>query len=137
MFQCELCISFEMRDILWCGWLRYSEFLLWVRTKVYSFMFTITLRTVTHLDYKHILAFTDCLWRVFWFFFGFLGPYCNFGKPLYWQNRTGSPSFLFMLTLHCTAMHFASFLSGGFATMAVINPSERKLAKHISVHWLN
>jgi hypothetical protein len=39
----------------------------------------------------------------------------------------------------CTAVHrtevrFASFLSGGFATMAVANPPERKLTKHISVH---
>ena len=31
-------------------------------------------------------------------------------------------------------MHFASFLSGGFTTMAVINPPERKLAKRTSVH---
>ena len=35
----------------------------------------------------------------------------------------------------CTEVHFASFLSGGFTTMAVINPLERKLAKHISVKW--
>ena len=31
-------------------------------------------------------------------------------------------------------MHFASFLSGGFTTMAVINPPEKKLAKCTSVH---
>ena len=30
-------------------------------------------------------------------------------------------------------MRFASFLSGGFTTMAVINTPERKLAKRISV----
>ena len=31
-------------------------------------------------------------------------------------------------------MHFASFLSGGFATMVVINPPKRKVAKCTSVH---
>ena len=36
---------------------------------------------------------------------------------------------------HCTAVRLASFLSGGFTTMAVINPPERKLAKRISVQW--
>ena len=30
-------------------------------------------------------------------------------------------------------MRFASFLSGGFTTMAVINPPESKLAKRTSV----
>ena len=33
-------------------------------------------------------------------------------------------------------MHFASFLSGGFTTMAVINPTEKKLANPTSVRWL-
>ena len=36
----------------------------------------------------------------------------------------------------CTQVRFASFLSGGFTTMAVINPPERKLAKRTSVQWL-
>ena len=31
--------------------------------------------------------------------------------------------------IQCTEMRFASFFSGGFTTMAVINPLERKLAK--------
>ena len=35
--------------------------------------------------------------------------------------------------MHCTEVHFASFLSGGFTTMAVINPPERKLVKRTSV----
>ena len=30
---------------------------------------------------------------------------------------------------HCPEVHFASFFSGGFTTMAVINPPERKLIK--------
>ena len=34
---------------------------------------------------------------------------------------------------HCTEVRFASFLSGGFTTMAIINPLERKLTKRISV----
>ena len=37
---------------------------------------------------------------------------------------------------HCTDVRFARFLSGGFTTMAVINPPERKLAKRTSVHWM-
>jgi hypothetical protein len=32
-------------------------------------------------------------------------------------------------------VHFSSLLSGGFTTMAVINPPERKLGKRTSVHW--
>ena len=36
--------------------------------------------------------------------------------------------------LHCTEMHFASFLSGGFFTAIVVNLPERKLVKRISVH---
>ena len=35
---------------------------------------------------------------------------------------------------YCTEVRFASFLSGGFITMAVINPPERKLAKRTFVH---
>ena len=38
-------------------------------------------------------------------------------------------------TLHCTEVHFVSLLSGGFTTMAVINPPEKKLAKRTSVDW--
>ena len=32
----------------------------------------------------------------------------------------------------CTEVCFASFLSGGFITAVVVNPPERKLAKHTS-----
>jgi hypothetical protein len=35
----------------------------------------------------------------------------------------------------CTEVRFASFLSGGFITAIVVNPSERKLAKRTSVQW--
>ena len=34
---------------------------------------------------------------------------------------------------HYTEVRFASFLSGGFITMAVINPPEKKLAKRTFV----
>ena len=40
-----------------------------------------------------------------------------------------------MLSAQSTEVRFASFLSGGFTTMAVINPPESKLAKRTSVHW--
>ena len=45
------------------------------------------------------------------------------------------------ITMQCTEVRFDSFLSGGFTTMAVINPPESKLAKRTSVqcgsqHWL-
>ena len=43
---------------------------------------------------------------------------------------------MFLLTFHCTEVHFASLLSGEFTTMAVINPPERKLAKRISVWFV-
>ena len=36
--------------------------------------------------------------------------------------------------IRCTEVHFASFLFGGFTTMAVINSPEKKLAKRTSVH---
>ena len=35
--------------------------------------------------------------------------------------------------VQCTEVRFASFLSGEFITAIVVNPPERKLAKHISV----
>ena len=38
------------------------------------------------------------------------------------------------LNTQCTEVCFASWPSGGFTTMAVINPPESKLAKRTSVH---
>ena len=35
----------------------------------------------------------------------------------------------------CTDVRFASFLSGGFTTMAVLNPPEKKLTNHTYVQW--
>ena len=37
---------------------------------------------------------------------------------------------------HCTEVRFASFLSSGFDTMAVINPPEMKLVLHTSVQCI-
>ena len=37
---------------------------------------------------------------------------------------------------HSTKVRFASFQSGGFITVVVVNPPESKLAKRISVHSL-
>ena len=37
--------------------------------------------------------------------------------------------------LHCTEVHFAIFLSGGFTNVAIINLPERKPAKRTPVQW--
>ena len=57
---------------------------------------------------------------------------------IFWQilkkiQRSGSERIL-INTQQCTEVRFTSFLSGGFTTMAVINPTGRKLAKSTSVH---
>ena len=36
--------------------------------------------------------------------------------------------------MHCTEVRFASFLSSGFTTKAVMNPPEKKVEKCTSVH---
>ena len=36
-----------------------------------------------------------------------------------------------------TEVYFASFLSGGFTAMVVMNPTEKKAEKRISVDWLD
>ena len=38
---------------------------------------------------------------------------------------------------HCTEVRFASFLSGGFITAILANPPESKLAKRISMHFID
>ena len=48
--------------------------------------------------------------------------------------KTGSQQFLADLFTHSTEVRFASFLSGGFITDIVVNPTERKLTKRTSVH---
>jgi hypothetical protein len=41
---------------------------------------------------------------------------------------------MFSDSLNCTDVRFASFLSGGFTTMAVMNPPEKKLEKRTFMH---
>ena len=41
-----------------------------------------------------------------------------------------------LLPSRCTEVHFASLLSGGFPTIALINPPEKKMAKPTSVHCI-
>ena len=43
--------------------------------------------------------------------------------------------FFIFLSEECTEVRFASFLSCGFTTVAVINPPEKKLAKRTSMEW--
>ena len=42
---------------------------------------------------------------------------------------------LFHCINQCKELHFASLLSGGFTTMAIINPPEKKLTNRTSVQW--
>ena len=61
----------------------------------------------------------------------------NFKIFTYWYtNNCQNENILNSPTLvHCTEVRFASFLSGGFITVIVVNPPERKLAKRTSVRW--
>ena len=54
-------------------------------------------------------------------FFDLLQKFLMYPVPGTWLQGIKSPEF--------TEVRFASFFSGGFTTMAVINPQERKLAK--------
>ena len=47
----------------------------------------------------------------------------------------GSHRVVSIFALQCTEVRFASFFSSEFTTMAVMNPTERKLAKRTSLHW--
>ena len=38
---------------------------------------------------------------------------------------------------NCTEVRFASFFSGGFISVIVVNPPERRLAKRTFVDWIN
>jgi hypothetical protein len=42
---------------------------------------------------------------------------------------------LLQFFFQCTEVCSASLLSGGFTTMAVMNPPEKKLEKRTSVQW--
>ena len=45
------------------------------------------------------------------------------------------PTFCKARSTQCTEVRFASLLFGGFTTMAVINPPEKKLTNRTSVQW--
>ena len=53
-----------------------------------------------------------------------------------WLWGIEGPIILLNYGAQCTEVRFASFLSGGFITMVVINPPERKVTKCTSVQWL-
>ena len=57
---------------------------------------------------------------------------CTGSKVPFWQFFIFSKM---ALLNRCTEVRFASFLSGGFTTMAVINPREGKLTKRTSVDY--
>ena len=64
--------------------------------------------------------------------------YCNCSNVLDMRNlqeqlKKYSVSKI-LLTFHCIDVRFVSFLSGGFTTMAVVNPLENKLVNRTSVH---
>jgi hypothetical protein len=58
----------------------------------------------------------------------------KFGPPRQIVPRQFGPQPITSISSHCIEVRFDSYLSGGFTTMAVINPPEKKLAKHTSVH---
>ena len=60
--------------------------------------------------------------------------FCVFVCPQYKKKTVSSYHFLSAL-LNCTEVRFASFFSGGFTTMAVINQPEKKMVKRTSVNW--
>ena len=56
---------------------------------------------------------------------------------LIYQKSRQSTKWYFVTKIfltYCTEVRFASFLSGGFTTMAVMNPPEKKLEKRTYVH---
>ena len=58
------------------------------------------------------------------------------GQLRYKKVRLGQNTVKSQAVDQSTEVRFASFLSSGFTSMAVINPSERKLAQRTSVHGL-
>ena len=51
------------------------------------------------------------------------------------RQQVGHLYFVLALLSNCTQLRFASLLSGGFTTLALIDPLEKKLANCISVNW--
>ena len=61
---------------------------------------------------------------------------CMKYEPCLWLDQPYGLCCTLTNETQCTEMRFDSFLSGRFTTMAVINPTERKLAKRTSVQWV-
>ena len=61
---------------------------------------------------------------------GRCGPRCTF------LDRGAGSSLNLLGTSQCTEVRFASLLSGGFTSMAVINPPEKKLANRTSMKFI-
>ena len=53
------------------------------------------------------------------------------------SKKFALPDTLLKSKNYCTEVRIASFLSGGFTTVAVMNPLEKKLKKRTSVHCIN
>ena len=64
-----------------------------------------------------------------------LPPYFIDTYLLTWAIQKVGRLTYFKKISQCTEMRLVSFLFGGSTTMAVINPTERKLAKRTSVQW--
>ena len=58
-------------------------------------------------------------------------PDIDYTWSIYEKNKKNMNSKL----PNCTEVRFSSFFSGGFITAIVVNPPERKLAKHTSVQF--
>ena len=53
------------------------------------------------------------------------------GHPVFFSKMKFLES---SLSVHCTEVRFASFLSGGSITAILVNPPESKVVKRTSVH---
>ena len=116
-------VSVISSEINWyCFWLSQKVIIkrwhLWIFT-----LFTGLLRFTTFLFLLDQIVFNTSTYNG-----NNLSSLMNLVKTSIISVRTSQMKFGLIFT-HCTDVRFASVLSGGFATMAVINPPERKLAK--------
>ena len=54
-------------------------------------------------------------------------------SKVFFEAKCASAKRYELFLLQCTKVRFASFMSGGFITVIVVNPPESKLAKRTSV----
>ena len=79
---------------------------------------------------------------LFWFFLCVLIKIFKYDNCIKFSKtfQCAMHTLLYYTAQHCTEVHFANFLSGGFTTMAEINPPERKRANAplcIGFLWLS